>query len=134
MLQFEKYSGEKMLELAIACVVGLLIGVGGTKAVDAINKKNAPPIIIEDKRGEKEQEVVKQLTNLDVALQLCQDEKNPGLCRELICYQFGKGVGSQTSQKQCETITNINNSIILFDYCKKQEDFDKCIDVFWRRK
>ena len=79
MLQFKKYNGEKMLELAIACVVGLLIGVGGTKAVDAINKKNAPPIVIEDKRGEKEQEVVKQLTNLDVALELCQSDKNAGL-------------------------------------------------------
>jgi hypothetical protein len=123
-----------IMEWIIAGIVGLLIGVGGTKAVDAINKKNAPPIIIEDKRGEKEQEVVKQLTNLDVTLQLCENDKESGLCRELVCYQFGKGVGTQTSQKQCEAITNINNSIILFDYCKKQPDFDKCIDIFWRRK
>ena len=122
------------MEWIIAGIVGLLIGVGGTKAVDAINKKNAPPIIVEDKRGEKEQEVVKQLTNLDVTLQLCENDKESGLCRELVCYQFGKGVGTQTSQKQCEAITNINNSIILFDYCKKQPDFDVCIDIFWRRK
>lgn len=134
MLKFKKYNEFKMLEMVLIGIFGFLVGVGGTKAIDAINKKNAPPIIIEDKRGEKEQEVVKQLTNLDVAIELCKDQKNPGLCRELICYQFGKGVGSQTSQKQCETITNINNSIILFDYCKKQTDFDKCIDVFWRRK
>tara|TARA_Y100001938_G_C8099062_1_gene440229 strand:- start:5903 stop:6286 length:384 start_codon:yes stop_codon:yes gene_type:complete len=122
------------MEWVIGGIIGLLIGIGGTKAVDAVNKKNAPPIIIEDVRGQKEQEVVKQLTNLDVALQICQDNKTPGICRELICYQFGKGVGSQTSQKQCEAVTNINNSIILYDYCKTQNDFDRCIDIFWRRK
>ena len=134
MLKFKKYGEMDMLELIVAGVVGLLLGAGGAKAIEVINKKNQPPIIVKDERGQKEQEVIQQLTNLDVTLELCKTDKNAGLCRELVCYQFGKGIGTQTSQKQCEAITNINNSIILYDYCKKQNDFDNCIDVFWRRK
>ena len=132
MIDYKKM-GEKM-EWLIAGIVGLLLGAGATKTIEVISKKNQPPIVIEDKRGEKEQEVIQQLTDLDVAIEICKDQNNAGLCRELICYQFGKGIGTQTSQKQCEAITNINNSIILYDYCKKQDDFNNCIDIFWRRK
>ena len=122
-----------MIEIIIAGIVGVALGVGSTLGISAVHKKNAPPIIIQDDRGKIEQEVVKELTNLELTREICSEDKNLGLCRELICYQFGKGLGSQTSQGQCESISNINNKIELFEYCRAQDDFDRCIDIFWRR-
>lgn len=121
-----------MIELIIAGLVGISIGVGSTLGIGAMNKKNAPPIIIEDKRSQIEAETVQALSDLDITLKLCEDEKHAALCRELICYQFGLQKGA-ASQSQCESISNINNKIELYSYCKTTDDFDKCIDIFWRR-
>ena len=121
-----------MIELIVAGLLGLAVGIGGTVGISAINKKNAPPIVIEDKRGQIEAETVKQLTNLDVTLELCKGENNIPICRELICYQFG--TQGTASQGQCESISNIKNKIELYSFCNDQgENFDKCIDIFWRR-
>ncbi len=124
-----------MLDIIIAGAAGILLGIGGTIGIKKIKKPEPPPVIIvEDETAEKQQEVVLQLTDLDVAVKICEDPNNSKLCRELLCYQFGKGLGSQTSQSQCESISNIHNTIIIHEYCKEQENYDDCIDLFWRRK
>jgi hypothetical protein len=130
-----KFKEGFMIELLVAGLIGLAVGVGSTLGIGALKQKNTQPIIIKDERKDIqiEKETVKQLTNLDITLNLCKDEKNSGLCRELICYQFSTQKGN-ASQGQCESISNINNKVVLFEFCKNQkEDFDKCIDIFWRR-
>lgn len=122
-----------MIEIIVAALCGLAVGIGGTFGIQATQKKNAAPIVIEDKRGQIEAETVQQLTNLDVTLELCKDDNNKELCRELICYQFA--TQSASSQGQCESISNIKNKIELYNFCTEQgeDKFDKCIDIFWRR-
>lgn len=126
-----------MIELIISAIVGLGLGVGSTLTIKAIQKKHEKPIILEpvvikDESREIEAETVKQLTDIDLTLELCKTDENKNLCREIICYQFATQKGVAT-EKQCESISNINNKIILYEYCKTQEDFNNCIDIFWRR-
>jgi hypothetical protein len=127
--------GNKMTWVFIA--VGFLIGGGtGTAITYKImdNKlKNQKPVVVKEVVAEKQQEVVLQLTDLELAKEIC--ENGDGLmCREILCLQFTRGTDSNTSGKQCEEISNLNNSIKIMDYCSTAEDPQKCLDVFWRRK
>jgi hypothetical protein len=122
-----------MVEIILAGLIGVLLGVGGTKALE--NKKPT----IEDTTATKQQEVIKQLTDLDVIKELCNPEQTKTqegllLCREMTCLVYSRGIDSQTSGKQCEEISNIQNTISMIDYCSEQGDGSLCTDLFWRRK
>ena len=107
-----------------------------------LGSKSGAPKVNEDKTSQTQQEIIKQLTDLDIVEKICIPEKESKesslLCRELTCLVYTRGIDSKTSGNQCEEISNIANSIKIIDYCieKKEslEDVEKCFDVFYRRK
>ena len=124
---------KQMVEIILAGLIGVLLGVGGAKALD--NRKPT----IEDTTATKQQEVIQQLTDLDVIKEICNPEQTKTqegllLCREMTCLVYSRGIDSQTSGKQCEEISNIQNTISMIDYCNEQGDGTVCTDLFWRRK
>ena len=127
------------MEIGISLLIGLLIGVSSTVIGTKINQKNEP-IIIEDKTSQTQQEIIQQLTDLDVVEKLCNPEnvktiEDRLLCRELTCHVYSRGIDSQTSGKSCEEIQNIANTVSMVDYCiEKMENKSECYDIFWRRK
>ena len=131
--KIKREESKQMVEIILASLIGVLLGVGGTKALD--NKKPT----IEDTPATKQQEVIKQLTDLDVIKEICnpeqtQTQKGLLLCREMTCLVYSRGIDSQTSGKQCEEISNIQNTITMIDYCNEQGEGTLCADLFWRRK
>ena len=121
-----------MVEIILAGLIGVLLGVGGAKALE---KKPT----IEDTTATKQQEVIHQLTDLDVIKEICAPEQTKTaegllLCREMTCLVYSRGIDSQTSGKQCEEISNIQNTITMIDYCNEQGEGSLCSDLFWRRK
>ena len=128
--------GEYM-EIAIALLVGLGLGIGSTVIGTKLHKE---PTIIEDKTSQKQQEIIQQLTDLDIVKELCTPEnvktiENRLLCRELTCLVYSRGIDSQTSGKSCEEIQNLSNSTALIEYCTtKMNNATECYDIFWRRK
>lgn len=123
----------KMVEIILAGLIGILVGIGGTKALDTKPKPT------EDKTSQTQQQVIKQLTDLDVVKELCSPEQTKTkqgllLCREMTCLVYSRGIDSQTGGKQCEEISNIQNTISMIDYCTEQGDTSLCTDLFWRRK
>jgi hypothetical protein len=122
-----------MVEIILAGLIGVLLGVGGAKALE-----NKQPTI-EDTTATKQQEVIKQLTDLDVIKEICNPEQTKTqegllLCREMTCLVYSRGIDSQTSGKQCEEISNIQNTMSMIEYCNEQGDGTLCTDLFWRRK
>ena len=127
--------GDKM-EIGIALLVGLLVGVGSTVIGTKLDKKE--PVVIEDKTSQVQQEVIKQLTDLDIVEKLCtpknvEKTEDRLLCRELTCLVYSRGIDSKTGES-CEEIQNLANTVSLIDYCTKQTDVEKCYEVFWKRK
>ena len=123
----------EMVEIILAGLIGVLLGVGGAKALE-----NRQPTI-EDTTATKQQEVIKQLTDLDVIKEICNPEQTKTqegllLCREMTCLVYSRGIDSQTSGKQCEEISNIQNTMSMIKYCNEQGDGSLCTDLFWRRK
>lgn len=123
-----------MTEIIISVVVGLAVGIGGTAAV--MHK----PEPIPTKPHEGTEQAIKQLTALDLTEPVCKPkyiEKHGNLlCRELTCLQFTRGLDSQTSGAQCESISNIANKLEIREACKnieEQEERRACIDIFWKR-
>ncbi len=124
---------KQMVEIILAGLIGVLLGVGGAKALE-----NRQPTI-EDTTATKQQEVIKQLTDLDVIKEICNPEQTKTqegllLCREMTCLVYSRGIDSQTSGKQCEEISNIQNTMSMIQYCNEQGDGSLCTDLFWRRK
>lgn len=123
---------DRMLE-ALLILGGLIVGAGGVLLIG--NKKPT-----EDKTSQTQQEVIKQLTDLDMIKELCapdliKDEENRVLCREMTCLVYSRGIDSQTSGGTCEEISNIANTISIVNYCKENSsEGSLCYEIFWRRK
>ena len=124
----------KMVEIILAGLIGVLLGVGGAKALE--NKKPT----IEDTTATQQQEVIKQLTDLDVIKEICApevitNEESRLLCREMTCLVYSRGIDSQTSGSSCEEISNIANTISMVNYCRdNSSEGSLCYEIFWRRK
>ena len=121
-----------MTEIILAGLIGVLLGIGGAKAIE-----HRQPT--EDKTSQAQQEIIKQLTNLDIVEKICAPEyidkhNSDLLCRQLSCLAFSRGIDSQTSGKECEEISNVQNTISIIEYCKGQTEGTLCYDLFWRRK
>lgn len=123
-----------MIEIVVAGVIGLLIGVGGTVFVH----KDKPAEAAQQHQGTEQ--AIKQLTALELTEPVCKPEyigKHGNLlCRELTCLQFTRGLDSQTSGTQCESISNIANKIQILKQCSEHTEKDEreaCIDIFWKR-
>ena len=135
-----------MTDLILAGIVGLIVGIGATIGIGTQIKNSSPP---GEQIAAEQQEVIKQLTNLDIVEKICapeyltkQREAEPDiapelLCRELSCLVFSRGIDSQTGGNgECESIGNISSSISIMEYCstKPEDEQSSCIDTFWRRK
>lgn len=124
---------DRMLE-ALLILGGLIVGAGGALLITGDKKPT------EDKTAQAQQEVIKQLTDLDVIKELCapeiiKDEENRLLCREMTCLVYSRGIDSQTSGGTCEEISNIANTISMVNYCReKSSEGSLCYEIFWRRK
>ena len=124
---------KQMVEIILAGLIGVLLGIGGTNVLADKQPK------IEDTTATKQQEVIKQLTDLDVIKEICNPEQTKTqegmlLCREMTCLVYTRGIDSQTSDKQCEEISNIQNTMSMIEYCNEQGNGSLCTDLFWRRK
>lgn len=125
------------IEIIVAAIIGLAVGIGGTVAVNHKAEPTAPVII---KSHEGTEEAIKNLTALDLTEPICRPafiaEKGNLLCRELTCLQFSRGLDSKTAGSQCESISNIANKIQILEACSDIEDEakrEKCKDLFWKR-
>ena len=115
--------------------------VGGLWIWHELNKEDDPdPVIVSDVVAQEQQEIIKQLTNLDLLAVPCSSEhlEKHGalLCRELFCRQTTRGIDSQTSGSECEQIANIANTIEMIAACQSEEkDMRReCLDLFRERK
>jgi hypothetical protein len=107
---------------------GLLVGGGaGTGITWKLLKKPTidAPIIIKDATAEKQQDVVLQLTDLDLIKEACSSEfivtqkQGPALCREMFCRMQQRGVDAKTGSNECESISNVSNKILIHNFCKE---------------
>ena len=125
------------MELLLAFAGGLLLG-GGTVFGLTREAKKTEPVVINPHEGTDE--AIKNLTALDITKPICEpkyiQENGDALCRELTCLQFSRGFDSQTSGKQCEAISNINNKIQIEKWCNQYQDLavkNDCLELFWKR-
>ena len=98
----------------ICFIVGGGIGFGVSHGI----KKD--PIVVVEGTAKEQQEVIKQLTDLDLIIPICNPEQIEKplytstdqmlLCRYLACLQFSRGIDSKTGGNgECEHISNIMN-------------------------
>lgn len=135
-----------MTSLIIAAVVGLVVGIGGTIGVQHATKpKEEPkPLVVAvggDEVAQGQVEVQKELIDLDLLVEPCskefiQEQKDSLLCREMFCRMQQRGIDAQTSQTDCESISNIANTKTIQDACKdlKGDQLTACTELFFRRK
>ena len=123
-------------EVIISCVVGLVVGILGTVAVQ--KGSNQEPVVVESHKGTEQ--AIQQLTELDLTKPVCEpkyiQENGELLCRELICLQMTRGLDSKTAGEQCESISNISNKIQIEKWCNQYQDESlkqDCIELFWKR-
>ena len=134
------------MEIIVGVVCFLVGGGVGFGIFKATEKKEE--IQIEDTTAEVQQEVIKQLTDLDLIIPLCDPKKGEqemiwnssqqsDMCRYLACLQFSRGIDSKTGGNgECEAISNILNKKAVLETCKKEEDPEAqkaCIVFFDRR-
>jgi hypothetical protein len=130
-----------MIDMIIVGAVCFAVGIGSTIGVQQLAKPKPPVIIEPPKTAEKQQEVILQLTDLDIIKPICAPEyiekHNDMLCRSAMCLQFTRGIDSQTNGEQCESISNIQNRIQIQTYCydkfPEEESYKSCVQLFWQR-
>ena len=134
-----------MTELVLSALIGLVVGVGGTVAIVQVTKPAAAP----DNVSSTQQEVITQLTTVDLIQPLCSPkyiESNGSLlCMLLSCRQMTRGIDSSTSQKECEAVQNVSNKIMIQEFCLKNfplsegeipgsnTEYQSCINLFFQR-
>lgn len=135
-----------MTSLIIAAVVGLVVGIGGTIGIQQATKpkEETKPLVVAvggDEVAQGQVEVQKELIDLDLLVEPCskefiQEQKDSLLCREMFCRMQQRGIDAQTSQTDCESISNIANTKTIQDACKDLEgdELTACTELFFRRK
>ena len=119
---------------------GAAIGAGTVGALWLWFQRNPDvPIVIKDETAEKQQDVILQLTDFDLAKPVCDPdfiEKNTNLlCRELFCGMQQRGIDSKTAGKECEAISNVLNKKAIREFCKHPipDSERECLEFFDRR-
>lgn len=130
-----------MIEIVVAAIIGIVVGIGGTVVVQGANKNDVQVVAVGGDQVAKEQvEVQKKLIDLDLLVEPCGKEfiekHDTLLCREMFCRMQTRGIDSQTSQTDCESISNLANTKEIQDTCKGLEGEKKeaCEDLFFKRK
>ena len=129
----------------LAFIIGGGVGFGISKATE---KKDPVPLVVKDETSEKQQDIIHQLTNLDLILPLCNPNKEKELdsrwesddqamlCRYLACLQFSRGVDAKTGGNgECEEISNVMNKKSILKICANEDEKkqNECIEIFDRR-
>lgn len=116
----------KMSVTVIGILVALLVGGGGGAFItNKIHSSKAPEVVVVEPDGtaEKQQDVVLQLTDLDLVKEACSSQyiieqtAGEGLCREMFCRMQQRGVDAKTGATECEKISNVNNKITIMNFC-----------------
>ena len=135
----EQIKGVPMLTTYL--LIGLTGIIAGGVGAAAIIKKEEPAPAVQpiEQVATQQQEIIKQLTDIDLLSEPCSVaymEKNSDiLCREMFCRMMTRGIDSQTSGKECESIGNIANSYFMVEHCAKLGDkSDECFDKYRERK
>jgi len=128
-------------------VIAFIVGGGAGFGLAQLAKPKET-LVVEDKTSQTQQEVIKELTNLDLILPLCNPNKQTEevtiwssqdqalMCRYLACLQFSRGIDSKTGGKECEAISNVLNKKSILSSCNEFKDDEKikqCIEFFDRR-
>ena len=85
-------------------------------------------------------DAVASLTNLDVVMGVCAPvyikERGDGLCREMYCLAQANSTTGAATEKSCDAISNVNNSLVIVDVCLKLDSQARldCLTVFRERK
>jgi len=107
------------MELAIAVLVGLLVGAGGTAGIVAATKNRSV-----DTSATVQAQTAAQLSNMDVVEPVCKSDyiesNGNGLCREMFCWAQTNSTTGEASGISCDAISNINNTITILDICGQQ--------------
>ena len=118
---------------------GAAIGAGAVGAAWLwFSRQPEIPIVIKDETAEKQQDVILQLTDLDLVKPVCSPEfieKNTDLlCREMFCRMQQRGIDAKTGS-ECENIGNVLNKKAIRDACKHAipESERACLEFFDRR-
>ena len=127
-------------------LLGVIAGgglVGGGMVLFRPDPDPVEPVVIvpDNSVAESQQEVILQLTDLDIVQVPCSAEfiasQGPGLCREMFCRMQSRGIDAQASGAECEEISNLNNSITVLQTCavvETPEELEKCYHLFRERK
>ena len=134
--------GNKMMELGIAVLIGILVGAGGAVGIEKATKKPEPVVVAVggDEVAKGQVEVQKELIDLDLLVVPCSKEyieaKDDLLCREMFCRMQQRGIDAQTSQQDCSEISNLANTKVIQGSCETLEGEvrEACIDLFFKRK
>ena len=118
---------------------GAAIGAGAVGAAWLwFSRQPDIPIVIKDETAEKQQDVILQLTDLDLVKPVCAPDfiaKNTDLlCREMFCRMQQRGIDAKTGS-ECENIGNVLNKKAIRDACKHAipETERACLEFFDRR-
>ena len=127
----------------------ILIGLGGlfvgsltTIAIVKDRQSDSQiitPIVVSDQVAKGQQEVIKQLTSLDLLLEPCSSvyikEQGNLLCREMYCRVMTRGIDAKTSGSECEEISNVSNSLIIINHCESfLDEKEECYKKYRERK
>jgi len=131
--------GSEMTWIIVAAVTGLLVG-GGT--VYGVTRDGSEPVIVvpPDTTAKGQADAVSSLTNLDVVMGVCAPvyikERGDGLCREMYCLAQANSTTGAATEKSCDAISNVNNSLVIVDVCLKLDSQARldCLTVFRERK
>ena len=113
------------MEIKMEIIIGVIAFLAGGGIVFGLTNANKPqtPVVIQDNTSEKQQDVVLQLTDLDLVKEACSStfivDKKQGdiLCRELFCRMQQRGIDAKTGATECEAISNAANKKMIFEFC-----------------
>lgn len=145
--------------IGIICfLVGGLLGVGGTIAVDKANDKDTVELVeaigqLKDHLGEGQKQVQINLTDEDLLKVACSaewmTENSDSLCREMFCRMQNRGLDKGATTTECENISHITNSKARLSTCmvywdestilsdggfNKNSKYAICMQVFQNRE
>ena len=123
----------------IAVLASLIVG-GATGALTVLKiTKKEEPIAVVETTSIQQQEVIKQLTDIDLLEEPCSKEfieaNDDTLCRSMFCLMMTRGIDSQTSGAQCEEISNLANTKAMREDCLKDPlTAEDCYRLYSQRK
>ena len=135
--------GENMLTTYFLIGLGGIVLGGVSTLIITKQKKEdsqiVAPIVVSDQVAKGQQEVIKQLTDLDLLIEPCSSvyikEQGNLLCREMYCRVMTRGIDAKTSGSECEEIANVANSQIIINHCESfLENKEECYEKYRERK